>query len=120
MPPASAFAVSGTVKGRIILIEIAFLAEGILRDSHRLGKALVVYDFPRAQELDHIVDIRVVAQTEDVVVRDARLLLWYIIQSTFNFKFLESPMNFNRYIPCVRDSFTDRNIVNQGIHHFSR
>ena len=34
-----------------------------------------MHDFPGAQELDDIVDIRIVAEPQDVVVGDAGLLL---------------------------------------------
>lgn len=40
-----------------------------------LAKALEVYQLALAQELDHIVHIRIVRQTQDVVVGNTRFLL---------------------------------------------
>ena len=41
----------------------------------RIAEALEVYDFPRAEEANHVIDIRVVRQPENVVVSRARFLL---------------------------------------------
>jgi hypothetical protein len=40
------------------------------------AKTLEVHDLPRPQELDDVVDVRIVGQAEDVVVGDAGLLFW--------------------------------------------
>ena len=39
------------------------------------AEALEVHDLPLAQEFDGIVDVRIIAQTKDIIVSDAGLLL---------------------------------------------
>ena len=51
------------------------LVKLIHRKPQPLAEALIVDDLSFAQEADDVVHIRVVAQTEDIVIGDARLLL---------------------------------------------
>lgn len=67
-------AMPSAVEGRVDEVDI-LLAHAILRKPQPLAEALEMHDFPGAQELDDIVDIRVVAEPQDVVVGDAGLLL---------------------------------------------
>ena len=62
------------VKGRVDQIDV-FLVHPVLRQPQSLAEALEVDDFPGPQELDDIVDIRIIAQTKDVIVCRAGLLL---------------------------------------------
>lgn len=41
-----------------------------------LAKALEMDNLALAQEADHIIDVRIVGQTEDVVISEAGFLLW--------------------------------------------
>ena len=52
-----------------------FLVHAVLRQPQALAEALEVDHLPGPQELDDIVDIRIVAQTQDVVVCRAGFLL---------------------------------------------
>ena len=47
----------------------------LLGEAQCFAKALEVDDFPRAQELDDVVDVGIVGKPQDVVVGDAGLLL---------------------------------------------
>ena len=62
------------VKGRVDQIDV-FLVHPVLRQPQSLAEALEVDHLPGPQELDDIVDIRIVAQTQDVVVCRAGFLL---------------------------------------------
>ena len=75
-PPAvpEGAGVPSTVEGRVDKIDI-FLVHAILRKAQSLAEALEMHDLPGAQELDDVVDVRVVAEPQDVVVGDAGLLL---------------------------------------------
>lgn len=42
----------------------------------RFAKALEMDNLALAQEADHIIDVRIVGQTEDVVISEAGFLLW--------------------------------------------
>lgn len=60
------------------------LVQAILHDGERLGKALIVDDLAGAQEPQHIDDIGVISQVDQVFVGGAGLLLWYDrISATF-------------------------------------
>ena len=74
------------IKGRIHEVDV-LLVQAVLGETQSFTEALEVDDLTGTQELDGVVDIRVVAQTEDVVVRDARLLLWYdCVRTTYHQK----------------------------------
>ncbi len=51
------------------------MVQPLLRQGDGLAKALEVDDLPLPQEADHVVHIRVVRETEDVVIGDAGFLL---------------------------------------------
>ena len=68
--PSSAAFIEGWVAG----VEV-FGVEVILRDAEGIGKALIMHDLALAEEFDHVVDVGVVRQTQDIVVGRARLLL---------------------------------------------
>lgn len=52
-----------------------FLVEALAQQGDGLAKALEVDNFPLAEEANHVVDIGIVAQAENIVVCDPRLLL---------------------------------------------
>ena len=54
----------------------------ILYDAQRIAEALEMHDFARAQELDRFAYIRVVDQTQQVIVGCAGLLLCCNLVST--------------------------------------
>ena len=71
------------VKGRVDQIDV-FLVHPVLRQPQSLAEALEVDHLPGPQELDDIVDIRIVAQTQDVVVcRAGFLLCCDLVRTTF-------------------------------------
>ena len=83
------------VKGRVDQIDV-FLVHPVLRQPQSLAEALEVDDFPGPQELDDIIDIRIIAQTKDVIVCRAGLLLWCDGVRTTCFRF-----------KCCRDQNAD-------------
>ena len=49
------------------------------------AKALEMDDFPLTQETDHIVDVRIVGQAEDVVIGKTGFLFWCdLVRTTFS------------------------------------
>lgn len=62
------------VKRRVHEVDI-FLIQAILRQPQAFAEALEMDDLPGAQELDGVVYIRVIAETKDVVIGQAGLLL---------------------------------------------
>ena len=71
------------VKGRVDQIDV-FLVHPVLRQPQSLAEELEVDHLPGPQELDDIVDIRIVAQTQDVVVcRAGFLLCCDLVRTTF-------------------------------------
>ena len=64
------------VEGRIGKVYI-FLIHALLGQGNRLTKALEVDYFSLTQESDHIIDIRIVGQAEDIVIGKAGLLFCY-------------------------------------------
>ena len=63
------------VEGRIGEVDV-FLIHALLGQGDGLTEALEVDDLPLTQEADHIVDIRVVGEAENIVIGKAGLLLW--------------------------------------------
>ena len=88
----------------------------ILRDADGIAEALIMDDLALAQVLDGIAHVGIVNKTEDVVVGDARLLLWC---NHIRTNFSEIPMNFYGNIPCSGDSLADRYVINQRFHDFA-
>ena len=64
------------VKRRIDRIEI-FGIQIVLRDADGIAKSLIMHELTLAQEFDRLADVGIVTQTQNVVVRRARLLLCY-------------------------------------------
>lgn len=62
------------VEFRIDCVEV-FGVKVILNDSQPFAEALIVHDFALTQEADWVQDIRVVAETDDVIVGRAGFLL---------------------------------------------
>ena len=62
------------VKRRVHEIQV-LLIHLLLSQPQPFAKALEMHDFPRPQELDDVVDVRIVGQTQDVVIGDPGLLL---------------------------------------------
>ena len=60
--------------GRIECVEILFI-QLITHHSQRLGKPLIVHDFPLTQIAQYILHIRVVCQMQQVLIGGAGLLL---------------------------------------------
>ena len=63
------------IEFRIDCVEV-FGVKVILNDSQPFAEALIVHDFALTQEADWVQDIRVVAETDDVIVGRAGFLLW--------------------------------------------
>ena len=93
-----------------------FILLSVLKHTKRLAEALEVDYLALAEELDDVVDVGVVGEAEDVVVGDARLLLWC---NHIRTNFSEIPMNFYGNIPCSVDSLADRYVINQRFHDFA-
>ena len=71
------------VKGRVDQIDV-FLVHPVLRQPQSLAEALEVDHLPGPQELDDVVDVRVVTQAQDVVISDPGLLLCCdLVRTTF-------------------------------------
>ena len=62
------------VKGRVTGVKI-FAVEAILCDAERIAKALEVHNLAHAEEAQNVDHVGIVAKTNEVVVRHARLLL---------------------------------------------
>lgn len=69
------------IEGRVDEVEI-LLVHFLLGQAQALAEALEMHDLPGPQELDDIVDVRVVGQAQDVVIGDPGLLLWGDLVST--------------------------------------
>ena len=72
-PSSTAF-----IEGWVADVEV-FGVKVILRDAEGIGKALIMHDLALAEEFDHVVDVGVVRQTQDIVIGRARLLLCYYL-----------------------------------------
>ena len=73
---AGGFDFSLQIDGGIHAVNIA-LVEFPPQQLDGLPEALEVDDLPLPEELDDVVDVRIIAQTQDVVVGDPGLLLWH-------------------------------------------
>ena len=62
------------VEGGVGKIDV-FRVHLLLAHPQALTEALEVHDLPLPQEADHVVDIRVIAQAQDIVICEPRLLL---------------------------------------------
>ena len=62
------------IDGGIHEIDV-LLVELFAQQLNSLAEALEMYDLALAQEADHVVHVRIVAQPQDVVIRYTRLLL---------------------------------------------
>ena len=62
------------IEGRVDEVEI-LLVHLLLGQAQALAEALEMHDLPGPQELDDIIDVRVVGQAQDVVIGDPGLLL---------------------------------------------
>src|SRR5699024_8478996 len=62
------------VKGRIHIVDV-LLAQLIFGQTQTFSKSLEVDDLPGSEEFDDVVDVRVVAQPQNIVVGNAGLLL---------------------------------------------
>lgn len=67
---------SSLVEGRVCEIDV-FLVHFLLGQFDGFAEALEVYNFSFTQEADCIVDVRIVGQTENIVIGKAGFLLWY-------------------------------------------
>ena len=63
------------VERRISEVDVVLLRHAILRQAQTFAEPLEVDDLTGTEELDDIVDIRVVAEAEDIVIGNAGLLL---------------------------------------------
>ena len=59
---------------RIHIVDI-FFVQSLTQALHRLAETLEVHDLASSEELDNVVDIGIVRQSENVVISRARLLL---------------------------------------------
>ena len=72
--PSSRLAFRLCVEAGVDIVNV-FLIHPFFGKAETFAEALEVDDFTGPQELDHIVDIRVIRQTQDVVVGDTGFLL---------------------------------------------
>ncbi len=72
---AAAVSAVRAVEGRVERIEV-FGIQIILNHPQRLAEPLEVDDLPFTEETDGITDLRILDQTEDVVVSESCFLLW--------------------------------------------
>ena len=66
------------IEGRVDEVEI-LLVHLLLGQAQALAEALEMHDLPGPQELDDIIDVRVVGQAQDVVIGDPGLLLGVLV-----------------------------------------
>ena len=64
------------IKSRIHEINV-FLVQFFPQQLHCFTKTLEVDHFPLPEEFDHIIDIGIVGQPQDVVIGHPCFLLWY-------------------------------------------
>lgn len=69
------------IKGRVHKVHV-LLIELFPEKLHRLAEALEVNHLTLPQELDYIVDIRVIRQTQNVVIGDPCFLFWCVVKNT--------------------------------------
>lgn len=103
------------VKCRVVSKEVCFVKPLLCADKE-FSESLVVNDLPCTQEADHVVDVGVIRNAQDVVVGRACLHFWC---NHIRTNFSEIPMNFYGNIPCSGDSFADRYVINQRFHDFA-
>lgn len=53
------------------------LVHTLLCQSNRFAETLEVNHFPLPKEADHIVDVRIVGETKNIIIGKAGFLLWY-------------------------------------------
>ena len=70
----AAIAIPAPVKARIERVEVLGV-QSILHDPQGFTEPLEVHDLSHAQELDGLADIRILHQTQDIVIGSSRLLL---------------------------------------------
>ena len=63
------------VEGGVGEVDV-FGVHALLAQAQALAKALEVDDLPLPQEADDVVHVRIIAETQDVIVCDAGLLFW--------------------------------------------
>ena len=67
--------VAALIEGGIVLIEIALVAENLLRDAKAVAEALIMHDLTLTKEAKGILDVGIVDKPQEVVVGKACLLL---------------------------------------------
>lgn len=72
---------SAAVKFRVICVKI-LVVQTVLDAAQAIAEALIVYDFALAQEADRVAHIRIIAESQNVVVSRACFLLWYDYKCT--------------------------------------
>lgn len=65
------------IKCRIHIVDV-FLVQFFTKKLNRFAKTLEMNDFTFAKEFDHIVDIRIIAEPQNIVIRYSGFLLWHI------------------------------------------
>lgn len=71
------------IEGRVGKIDI-LLIESLFGQLNGFAEPLEVHDFPLPQKADHVIHIRIIGQAEDIVVGEARFLLWCdLVRTTF-------------------------------------
>ena len=63
------------IKSRVHGIYI-LLIQLLPQKFHRFAEALEVNDFPLPQEFDHVIDVRIVAEPQDIIISGSGLLFW--------------------------------------------
>ena len=84
------------IKAGVECIEILGV-EVILSDSQGISESLIMHNLTLTQELNGFFNVRVVNESQDVVVGRAGLLLWhYAVKTTFfqNFQWIFMPISF--------------------------
>ena len=93
------------IDGRIHIVYI-LLVQLFSQQLNSLTKALEVNDFPLPQEFDHIVYIRIIRNTQNIIIGRSGLLFWHAkITGTIIYRYIGNKRliatiydKFNRYI----------------------
>ena len=65
------------IKSRVHIVDI-FLIQFLPQQLHGLTEPLEMDDLPFPQELDHIIDIGIIGQPENIVVGHTGFLFWFV------------------------------------------
>ncbi len=97
-----------------------FLIQLFPQELAGFSKTLEMHNFPLPEEFDHIIHIRVVTQTQNVVIGYPCLLLWTcIIITNKSEQKTESKPNFSTNIKLSRTYIRNVFLIQKELHHYS-